>query len=78
MICTLVKVWDAVGEDQTLKGEYKVVSGRVYVLSTNLMLTSTLITYLVMISPGTVKVSESLPSGTEETGMYLMFVWRAC
>ncbi len=27
-----VRVWDTVGEDQTLKGEYKVISGRMYVV----------------------------------------------
>lgn len=26
-----VRIWDTVGEDQTLKGEYKVITGRVYV-----------------------------------------------
>jgi len=25
-----VKVWDTVGEDKTLKGEYKVLAGRMY------------------------------------------------
>lgn len=28
---SLVRVWDTVGEDQVLKGEYKVISGRMYV-----------------------------------------------
>ena len=26
-----VRIWDIVGEDQALKGEYKVIAGRVYV-----------------------------------------------
>lgn len=26
----LVNVWDVVGEDQVLKGEYRVISGRMY------------------------------------------------
>lgn len=26
----LVNIWDVVGEDQVLKGEYKVISGRMY------------------------------------------------
>ena len=32
-IVQTVRVWDTVGEDQTLKGEYKVISGRVSVLA---------------------------------------------
>ena len=32
MNLVVVKIWDIVGEDQTLKGEYKVISGRVCVL----------------------------------------------
>jgi hypothetical protein len=28
----VVNIWDVVGEDQIVKGEYKVISGRVYVL----------------------------------------------
>ena len=28
-----VRIWDTVGEDQTLKGEYKALSGRVLVHS---------------------------------------------
>lgn len=28
---TIVNVWDTVGEDQVLKGEYRVISGRVYI-----------------------------------------------
>jgi hypothetical protein len=35
----LVRVWDTVGEDQTLKGEYKVISGKMcdlFVFSLNL------------------------------------------
>jgi hypothetical protein len=28
----LVNIWDVVGEDQVVKGEYKVISGRVYVI----------------------------------------------
>jgi len=27
-----VKVWDTIGEDRTLKGEYKVLAGRMYVV----------------------------------------------
>ncbi len=27
-----VRVWDTVSEDQTLRGEYKVISGRMYVV----------------------------------------------
>lgn len=27
-----MRVWDLVGEDRTLKGEYRAISGRVYVL----------------------------------------------
>lgn len=26
-----VRIWDTVGEDQSLKGEYRVISGRMYV-----------------------------------------------
>ena len=26
----LVKVWDTIGEDKTVKGEYKVLAGRMY------------------------------------------------
>lgn len=26
----LVKVWDTIGEDKTLKGEYKALAGRMY------------------------------------------------
>lgn len=33
LITSLVRVWDTMGEDQTLKGEYKVISGRMYVVS---------------------------------------------
>ena len=29
----VVNIWDVVGEEQIVKGEYKVISGRVYVLS---------------------------------------------
>ena len=29
--CAAVRVWDIVGEDKTLKGEYKVISGRMWV-----------------------------------------------
>ena len=28
-----VKVWDTIGEDKTLKGEYKVLAGRMYAAS---------------------------------------------
>jgi WD repeat-containing protein 1 (actin-interacting protein 1) len=31
-----VRIWDTVGEDQTLKGEYKVISGRMYAPSHSL------------------------------------------
>ena len=27
-----VRVWDTIGEDKTLKGEYKVLAGRMYVV----------------------------------------------
>jgi hypothetical protein len=33
-----VRVWDTAGEDQTLKGEYKVISGRMYVIEQATML----------------------------------------
>ena len=28
----VVNIWDVVGEEQIVKGEYKVISGRVYVM----------------------------------------------
>ena len=28
----IVNIWDVVGEEQVVKGEYKVISGRVYVV----------------------------------------------
>ena len=28
-----VKVWDVIGEDKVLKGEYKVLAGKMYVIS---------------------------------------------
>lgn len=31
----LVRIWDTVGEEQTLKAEYKVISGKMCGLSTN-------------------------------------------
>jgi len=30
-----VKIWDTIGEDKTLKGEYKVLAGRMYAAPTN-------------------------------------------
>jgi hypothetical protein len=56
-IVLAVKVWDTVGEDQTLKGEYKVISGRMYVFSVLLECDRTLTVRQVMTWNGMGKVS---------------------
>ncbi|KAF8962540.1 WD40-repeat-containing domain protein [Flammula alnicola] len=56
-----VKIWDVVGEDQILKGEYKVISGRVYVLPSS---SEKYHEFAIgMISHGMARANGSLPFG---------------
>jgi hypothetical protein len=36
---SLVRIWDTLGEEQILKGEYKVISGKMYVTRSLLLVT---------------------------------------
>jgi WD repeat-containing protein 1 (actin-interacting protein 1) len=42
----LVRIWDIVGEDQALKGEFKVISGKMYAVFSHYTSTSKLSSYL--------------------------------
>ena len=64
-----MRVWDTVGEDQTLKGEYKIISGRVYVLA--YFGSENIVTYALteMTLNGMEKVNASLRLETGETSI---------
>ena len=60
----LVRIWDTVGEDQTLKGEYKVISGKMcdlFVLNLNLR-AQLMDENIATTSSGMAKASASSPS----------------
>ena len=76
----VVNIWDVVGEEQIVKGEYKVISGRVYVLSACSSLgwacSDCLISFLLLLVTtlhGTAKVNESSQSEMAETSQFNHF-----
>ena len=73
----IVRVWDTVGEDQTLKGEYKVISGRMCVQFLLIWISGIIIGFRVAtIWNGTERVSVSLLLGMAERSQCR--VWLSC
>ena len=73
LTCGLVRVWDTVGEDQTLKGEYKVISGRMCDTFIHLRALRTHVPAplgpAATTSNGTAKVNASSPSAMGKTSV---------
>ena len=68
-----VRVWDTVGEDQSLKGEYKAISGRMYAwtpLPPSEISDDHSFNITETILPGTAKVKESSPLEMEKRSLH--------
>ena len=69
----IVRIWDTVGQDNVLKGEYKVISGAVYVVITQVDI-GLIVHGVATISHGMVRASGSLPSGMDERSEFTFVV----
>jgi len=73
-----VRIWDTVGQDNVLKGEYKVISGPMYVESMRSFDIGLIVHVVVMISRGMERASVSLLSEMDERSKFVFIVIIDC